>query len=249
MDNQIKEKIMQELQREKLRFTFGENPFFPQATPKSHSESDLNKNYLYSHKPGAPNLTEIRNEIGDCTRCRLSQCRKNIVFGEGSPNARLMFIGEGPGEQEDLQARPFVGKAGQLLDKIIAAMGLQRKDVYIGNVVKCRPPQNRTPENDEIQECAPFILRQIEAIRPSILVALGSTAVRGLLMKREPQLIGQNIELPKLSITRIRGQWFEILGLPMIATYHPAYLLRNPDAKKDVWQDMKAVMQKLKGGC
>ncbi|MBI3556727.1 MAG: uracil-DNA glycosylase [Deltaproteobacteria bacterium] len=178
-------------------------------------------------------MASIQNDLGDCKRCKLSTCRTNIVFGEGSPTAKLMFIGEGPGEQEDRSGRPFVGKAGELLDKIIEAMGFKRSEVYIANVVKCRPPENRAPENDEVRECEKFLFRQLEAIRPRIVVALGGTALKCLLHDEE------------VRISRLRGTFTDYRGARLMPTFHPAYLLRNPEAKKDVWNDMKKVKAQL----
>ena len=171
--------------------------------------------------------------IGDCRRCRLCEARTKLVFGVGDPRARLMFVGEGPGADEDLKGEPFVGRAGQLLDKIIAAMGLSRSQVYIANIVKCRPPNNRTPLPDERAACIGFLRAQIRAIKPEILVALGKTAVEGL----------TGLELP--GITRVRGAWYEFEGTPLKVTFHPAYLLRNPPAKRPVWEDMQDVMRRL----
>jgi len=179
-------------------------------------------------QPLEDTLEQIRADLGDCTRCKLSQKRTNIVFGEGSPTAKLMFVGEGPGENEDLEGRPFVGKAGQLLDKIVEAMGYKRSDVYIANVVKCRPPGNRAPEPDEAGTCSPFLFRQIDTIKPEVIVALGGTALKNL--------FGEGAK-----ITKMRGNWTEFRGVPVMPTFHPAYLLRNPDAKRDVWEDMKKV--------
>ncbi len=177
-------------------------------------------------------LESVRTDLGDCTRCKLCGTRKTIVFGEGNPRARLMFVGEGPGEQEDLQGRPFVGRAGQLLDKIIEAMGLKRDDVYIANVVKCRPPANRRPEPEEVAACEPFLFRQIDTIAPEMIVALGATALECLLKS-------------DAKITKVRGTFIDYRGRKLLPTYHPAYLLRNPPAKKDVWEDMKKVMAAL----
>ena len=179
-------------------------------------------------------LERLRGEvIGDCRRCRLCEGRTKLVFGVGDPHARLMFVGEGPGADEDLKGEPFVGRAGQLLDKIIAAMGLSRPQVYIANIVKCRPPNNRTPLPDERAACIGFLKAQIRAIKPEILVALGKTAVEGL----------TGLELP--GITRVRGTWYEFEGVPLKVTFHPAYLLRNPPAKRPVWEDMQDVMRRL----
>jgi DNA polymerase len=177
-------------------------------------------------------LERIREDIGDCTRCRLCEQRNKIVFGVGNPKADIVFVGEGPGRDEDAQGEPFVGRAGKLLTDMIKAMSLERSDVYIANVVKCRPPENRTPEHDEIATCSPFLLRQLEFIRPKVIVCLGNVAAQNLL--------GTN-----KSISHFRGQWFDFRGSRLIATYHPAYLLRNPAAKSDVWTDLKKVMSVL----
>lgn len=177
-------------------------------------------------------LQLIRENIGDCTRCRLHQGRKNIVFGVGNPRADLMFIGEGPGADEDEQGEPFVGRAGQLLNKMIEAMDLKRGDVYIANVVKCRPPGNRTPERDECDTCSPFLNRQIEAIAPRVIVALGAVAARTLLEVNQ-------------SMAALRGRWHDYRGVPLAVTYHPAFLLRDPRQKKEAWKDLQMVMQYL----
>jgi uracil-DNA glycosylase family 4 len=177
-------------------------------------------------------LEMIREEIGDCKRCRLCEQRNTIVFGDGNPRAELMFVGEGPGRDEDAQGLPFVGRAGKLLTQMIEAMGLERKDVYIANVVKCRPPENRTPEKDEIAICSPFLLRQIDVIRPKVLVCLGGVAAQTLLETNR-------------SVSHFRGQWLDFRGARLMATYHPAYLLRNPNAKGDVWKDLQKVMAVL----
>jgi len=175
-------------------------------------------------------LAALKVEIGpDCSRCKLHRLgRRQVVFGVGNPNADLMFVGEGPGADEDIQGEPFVGRAGQLLTKIIEAIDLRREDVYIANVVKCRPPQNRNPEPDEVEQCEPFLFRQIEVIKPKVIVALGKFAAQSLLRTTEP-------------ITRIRGREFKYRDAILIPTYHPAYLLRNPASKRDVWEDMKRV--------
>jgi uracil-DNA glycosylase len=177
-------------------------------------------------------LERIREDIGDCTRCRLCEQRHNIVFGDGNARAELVFVGEGPGHDEDIQGLPFVGRAGKLLTQMIEAMGLRRDAVYICNVVKCRPPENRTPEKDEVATCSPFLLRQLEVIRPKVIVCLGNVAAQNLL--------GTN-----KSISAFRGQWFDFRGSRLLATYHPAYLLRNPAAKGEVWNDLKKVMAVL----
>ena len=178
-------------------------------------------------------LDALRGHIGDCSRCKLAPGRTNLVFGVGNPDADLMFVGEGPGRDEDLQGEPFVGRAGQLLTEIITkGMKLERRDVYIANIVKCRPPNNRAPEPDEIATCRPFLARQIELVRPRVIVALGSIAAQALLETRTP-------------ITRMRGQWQDYRGTKVMPTFHPAYLLREPDRKRDAWSDLKLVIAEL----
>ena len=178
-------------------------------------------------------LQSIRADIGDCRRCKLCSGRTQIVFGVGNPRAELMFVGEGPGEEEDRKGEPFVGRAGQLLTEIITrGMGLERSDVYIANVVKCRPPGNRNPEPDEITACQPFLARQIDAISPKVVVALGKFAAQTLLETTTP-------------ISKLRGRWFEFRGRKLMATFHPSYLLRNPSDKKLVWEDVQLVMHEL----
>jgi DNA polymerase len=175
-------------------------------------------------------LQDIRLDLGDCQRCRLAEDRKNIVFGAGSPSAKLVFVGEGPGFEEDQQGEPFVGPAGQLLTKIIEAIHLRREQVYICNIVKCRPPRNRNPQPDEIKTCFQFLDRQIAAMRPDFICALGSVAAQTLL----------NTDVP---ISRLRGRFHDYKGIKLLPTYHPAYLLRNPEKKRDVWEDMKMLMK------
>src|ERR1051325_1690089 len=177
-------------------------------------------------------LAEMAGVARACEKCRLAKTRTNVVYGVGNPNADLMFIGEAPGRDEDLKGEPFVGRAGQLLTDIIKAMKLTRDDVYIANVIKCRPPENRNPEADELEECRPFIRRQIEIIRPKVIVTLGKFALQSLIQRG-------------YALTGARGQWLEYDGVKVMPTYHPAYLLRNPAAKKDVWADMKKVMAEL----
>ena len=177
-------------------------------------------------------LRVIEAEVRGCVACKLSQRRTQTVFARGNPAARLMFVGEGPGEQEDKQGLPFVGPAGQLLDKIIGAMGLSPDEVYICNVVKCRPPGNRTPEPDEVSACTPYLARQIEVVKPEVIVALGKTAAGFLLDSTAP-------------MGKLRGQWHSYLGVPLLPTWHPSYLLREPARKADTWADMKLVMQRL----
>jgi DNA polymerase len=178
-------------------------------------------------------LAAVRADIGDCTRCKLHGLgRKQIVFGVGNPHAKLMFVGEAPGADEDIQGIPFVGRAGQLLTKIIEAIGLKREDVYIANVIKCRPPQNRNPEPDEVETCEPFLFQQIDIIKPKVIVALGKFGAQTLLRTLDP-------------ISRLRGRVFEYRGAKLIPTFHPAYLLRNPASKREVWEDMKLVRELL----
>jgi len=177
-------------------------------------------------------LRLVREDLGECTRCGLCRGRTQIVFGVGDPGARLMFVGEGPGADEDRQGEPFVGRAGQLLTKIIESMGLERRNVYIANVVKCRPPENRTPLPDEIATCSPFLFRQIHAIRPRVIVCLGTPAVQTVLGTRD-------------TITRLRGSFHDVGGFRVMPTFHPAYLLRNPADKKLVWEDIKKVIKEL----
>jgi uracil-DNA glycosylase len=191
---------------------------------------------MFSKYPGlekTSTLEELRTFIGDCQRCKLAPLRKNLVFGVGNPNAELMFIGEGPGADEDLKGEPFVGRAGQLLTDIIErGMGIARSDVYICNVIKCRPPENRNPEPDEVAACEPFMLRQIEIVKPKVIVGLGTFAVQAVLKVKTP-------------ISKLRGRWHEVRGIRMMPTFHPAYLLRNPGDKRLVWADVQEVMKVL----
>jgi uracil-DNA glycosylase len=183
----------------------------------------------------ADSLENLRATIGDCKRCKLCSGRTHIVFGVGNPRAKLMFVGEGPGRDEDLQGEPFVGRAGQLLTDIITkGMKLRREDVYIANVVKCRPPENRNPEPDEVAACEPFLKKQIDLVRPQIIVGLGKFAVQTLLQSKVP-------------ITKVRGTWHSYHGIKLMPTFHPAYLLRNPADKKLVWEDIQKVMKELRG--
>ncbi len=181
---------------------------------------------------GSEALLAVRSELGECTRCKLASGRRTLVFGVGAPRAELMFVGEGPGAEEDAQGEPFVGKAGQLLTKMIEAMGFRRDQVYIANVVKCRPPNNRDPEPDEIEACEPFLKAQIAAVRPRIVVALGRFAVQTLLRDTTP-------------ISRQRGKWREYEGVKLMPTFHPAYLLRNPPEKRKAWEDLRLVMKEF----
>ena len=187
---------------------------------------------VYKSEDKAQRLNNLRAEIGDCRRCKLWIGRTNIVFGTGNPCTRLMFVGEGPGEEEDIQGKPFVGKAGALLTNIIEAMGITRDDVYIANVIKCRPPKNRNPEEDEISACRPFLEGQIEIIRPQIICTLGTFATQTLLDT-------------KSRISELRGKKHEKNGCIIVPTFHPAYLLRNPQDKRLVWEDIKMIMKEL----
>lgn len=219
-----------------------------QATP---AILELSPQQLVSTKPDTPQKTEqpepertekhetleqIRKDLGDCQRCKLGATRKKLVFGVGNPKARLVFVGEGPGADEDEKGEPFVGDAGRMLNRIIAAMGLQREEVYICNVVKCRPPQNRNPEKDEIAACSPFLLRQLYSIRPEAIVALGTFAAQTVLGTKEP-------------ISKLRGKFHDFHGIPLMPTFHPSYLLRsggNSDSFWTVWDDMTQVLRLLK---
>lgn len=181
---------------------------------------------------GYDTLSEIRKDLGNCKRCRLSKYRKQIVFGDGDPGARLLFVGEGPGFEEDIKGMPFVGPAGQLLTKIISAINLTRESVYICNIVKCRPPENRNPSSDEAETCKPFLLRQIKAIKPDFICALGSVAARTLLDTTK-------------SVSMLRNRFHNYESARLVVTYHPAYLLRNPEKKRDVWEDMKMLLKAM----
>ena len=188
---------------------------------------------MANSSPSEPQrLEEIRSELGNCQRCKLHRTRRTIVFGEGNEKASLMLIGEGPGNDEDVQGRPFVGKAGQLLTKILQAIDIEREEVYIANIIKCRPPQNRNPEPDEIENCYPFLLKQIQAIRPRIICALGTFSSQTLLKT-------------DVKITALRGKAYDFSGIQLFPTYHPAYLLRNPEKKREVWEDMKQIAKAL----
>jgi DNA polymerase len=179
-------------------------------------------------------LGDVKKDIGDCQRCPLGRVRTNIVFGEGNPKAEIVFVGEAPGGDEDVQGRPFVGRAGQLLTRIIEAMGLKRTDVYICNILKCRPPDNRNPRPEEIAACEPFLIKQLEAINPRVICAMGTFAARTQLKTDVP-------------ITVLRGKFHSYHGIQLMPTYHPAYLLRNPGAKKQVWEDVQKIMKLLTG--
>jgi DNA polymerase len=206
------------------------------AEPTAGDKSAAEKLRVQSRTASRKLLTlgDVKKELGDCQRCSLGQVRTNIVFGEGNPKAEIVFVGEAPGGDEDIQGRPFVGRAGQLLTKIIAAMGLKRTDVYICNILKCRPPGNRNPGPEEIAACEPILIKQLEAINPRVICALGTFAARTLLKTDVP-------------ITVLRGKFHAYLGIQLMPTYHPAYLLRNPGAKKQVWEDVQKIMKLLTG--
>ena len=206
-----------------------ETPLMPKVPPLPIVEEPKKK---IAPQDKAAALAEIRQDIGPCTRCELSKARNTIVFGDGDPNARLLFVGEGPGADEDAQGLPFVGRAGQLLNNMISAMGLRRDQVYIANIVKCRPPQNRVPEPVEAQTCVPFLFRQIDVIQPEVIVALGSTAATYLLGGKSP-------------LSALRGRIHQARGAKLIVTYHPAFLLRDPRQKKEAWADLQIAMAEL----
>jgi uracil-DNA glycosylase family 4 len=193
-----------------------------------HKELGIHTLLAQGHKTSPVTLDTIRRELGECTRCRLHEGRNHVVFGEGNPHAALVFVGEGPGREEDLQGKPFVGRAGELLTRIIEAIELTRDEVYIANIVKCRPPNNRDPKPDEIQTCLPFLLKQLEAIKPRIICCLGTFAAQTLLGSEE-------------RISALRGRFHAYHGAKLMPTYHPAFLLRNPQFKRDVWEDMKMI--------
>jgi uracil-DNA glycosylase family 4 len=208
--------------------------FFKDIGVDSLDLNDLNMGAvpIIESNPSPSSLESIREEIGDCQRCKLAPRRTNIVFGSGNPNAELVFVGEAPGADEDEQGLPFVGRAGQLLTKIIESIDLKRDEVYICNVLKCRPPENRKPEPDEIAACNPFLKKQLAAIRPKIVCCLGTFAAQTVLQNASP-------------ISMLRGKFFDMDGIRVIATFHPAYLLRSPEKKRDVWEDMKQIRAEL----
>ena len=204
-----------------------------EATRDERKPTESGRSALLEASDSASGLRLIREDIGDCTRCRLhKQGRKQIVFGVGNPRAELMFIGEAPGADEDEQGEPFVGRAGQLLNNMIKAMGLRREEIYIANIIKCRPPGIRTPERDECETCSPFLMRQIEVIGPKAIVALGAVAAKTLLAINAP-------------MSELRGRWYDFRGTKLAVTYHPAYLLRDPRQKKEAWKDLQMVMKEL----
>jgi DNA polymerase len=205
------------------------------STDDNRPAMDSRPSTIDDRRSTMDDLASIREDIGDCTRCKLCTLgRKQIVFGVGNPNADLMFVGEAPGRDEDMQGIPFVGRAGQKLTQIIEAIGLTRDDVYIANVIKCRPPENRNPEPDEVESCEPFLFRQVDTIKPKVIVALGTFAAKSLLKTNE-------------SISRLRGRVYEYRGARLVPTFHPAFLLRNPSCRREVWEDMKKVRALLNG--
>jgi uracil-DNA glycosylase len=208
--------------------------YWPMNPKPLQSAVSIEDGRIFDRAKAEQALVSIREEIGECTRCRLHLSRTTIVYGEGSPRARLVFIGEGPGFDEDQKGRPFVGRAGKLLDKMIKALGFQRDEVYIANVVKCRPPKNRTPQDDEIATCSPFLFRQLEAITPQVICALGACAAQTLLATTKP-------------ISSLRSKKLYWRGMPLVCTFHPAYLLRNPSQKSTTWQDLLLVHEVLTG--
>jgi DNA polymerase len=210
------------LEEEKFRGLEG----WPRAS--SGPAKNASSRPLEKSSPFPSSLEAVRSELGDCRRCKLHSYRTQIVFGTGNPRSKLVFVGEAPGREEDLQGEPFVGQAGQLLTKIIQAIQLRREEVYIANIIKCRPPENRNPEPDEIAACEPFLIKQLQVIRPQLICALGTFAAQTLLKSEE-------------KISSLRGRFHEYQEIPLMPTYHPAYLLRNPNRKREVWEDMKKI--------
>lgn len=238
-ENSTRQEILSNLAKLRWYLTslyWGGTEYWPAKTETSdgvqHGSCDLRKPLMRATTSADPEqiLLNTQQELGDCTRCRLHTTRTRIVFGEGSPAARIVFVGEGPGYDEDQQGRPFVGRAGKLLDKMISALGYAREEVYICNMVKCRPPNNRTPNIEEIDVCSPFLIKQIEAIRPRVICALGACAAQNLLQLTSP-------------ISRLRGKIHPWRGIPFVATFHPAYLLRNPSQKSAAWQDLLEIQR------
>lgn len=244
---------MEELLQKKLESLYlsGEREFSMVEASKQASQKKTptpSKSPAKATTPVFKDLHDIREDIGDCQRCRLSQGRSNIVFGVGNPKAQLMFVGEAPGRDEDKQGEPFVGRAGKLLTKIIEAMGFKREDIYIANVIKCRPPDNRNPAPDEIETCEPFLLRQIEIIKPKIIVCLGTYAAQTLL-QTETTIGRLRSQFHPWPNKIVKAQFETSLNegaIQVMPTYHPAFLLRNPNMKKPVWEDMQKVMENLK---
>jgi len=235
MPKSLKQEILNELTAARGHLEDLLQMGLPSCYPSS-GRPDINSledRCLPPEKDGVETLEDIRLELEGCSRCGLCSGRNRLVFGVGNPEADLVFVGEAPGRDEDRLGEPFVGEAGRLLDRILRAMQLERSQVYICNVIKCRPPQNRDPLPQEVAACEPFLIRQLEAIRPRLIVALGKFATQSLLKSEAP-------------ISRLRGSWHEYHGVPVMPTYHPAFLLRNPASKRDVWEDMKQVVARLR---
>ena len=230
MPDQLANEIRATLAAARSQFEYLNDLGFAEQKVTSPAGSDVQN--AKAAIPGAETLDAVFNDLGDCQRCGLGASRTKLVYGVGNPNARLVLVGEAPGREEDLQGEPFVGEAGRLLDKILQAMGLHRDDVYLCNVLKCRPPNNRDPQPDEVATCEAFLVRQLAAIRPQVIIGLGRFAVHSLLKTNAP-------------ISKLRGEWQSYQGIPLMPTYHPAYLLSNPEAKRDVWDDMKQVLRRL----
>lgn len=230
MPDQLANEIRATLAAARSQFEYLNDLGFAEQKVTSPAGSDVQN--AKAAIPGGETLDAVFNDLGDCQRCGLGASRTKLVYGVGNPNARLVLVGEAPGREEDLQGEPFVGEAGRLLDRILQAMGLHRDDVYLCNVLKCRPPNNRDPQPDEVATCEAFLVRQLAAIRPQVIIGLGRFAVHSLLKTNAP-------------ISKLRGEWQSYQGIPLMPTYHPAYLLSNPEAKRDVWDDMKQVLRRL----
>ena len=230
MPDQLANEIRATLAAARSQFEYLTDLGFEELKVSAPAGADVQNSEAAS--PGSAALDAVFNDLGDCQRCGLGASRTKLVYGVGNPNARLVLVGDAPGHEEDLQGEPFVGEAGQLLDRILQAMGLHRDDVYLCNVLKCRPPNNRDPQPEEGATCEAFLAQQIAAIRPQVIIALGRFAVHRLLKTNAP-------------ISKLRGEWQSYQGIPLMPTYHPAYLLSNPEGKRDVWDDMKQVLRRL----
>ena len=230
MPDQLANEIRATLAAARSQFEYLTDLGFEEQKVTAPAGSDVQN--VEAANPDSAALDAIFNELGNCQRCGLGASRTKLAYGVGNPNARLVLVGDAPGREEDLQGEPFVGEAGQLLDRILQAMGLHRDDVYLCNVLKCRPPNNRDPQPEEGATCEAFLVRQIAAVRPQVIIALGRFAVHSLLKTNAP-------------ISKLRGEWQSYQGIPLMPTYHPAYLLNNPEGKRDVWDDMKQVLRRL----
>ena len=230
MPDQLANEIRATLAAARSQFEYLTDLGFEEQKVTAPAGSDVQN--AEAANPDSAALDAIFNELGNCQRCGLGASRTKLAYGVGNPNARLVLVGDAPGREEDLQGEPFVGEAGQLLDRILQAMGLHRDDVYLCNVLKCRPPNNRDPQPEEGATCEAFLVRQIAAVRPQVIIALGRFAVHSLLKTNAP-------------ISKLRGEWQSYQGIPLMPTYHPAYLLSNPEGKRDVWDDMKQVLRRL----